>query len=95
MVCEIKYDLLLLSSNEMDNLFSRVATDIIGNLPYEIALSIISSLDLPSVVACMRVSRRWRALASDPLVWRSLFYQMVETRGWKINERKARILSEA
>lgn len=55
--------------------------DIISCLPAEIALFLFLFLDLPSILACLRVSRTWRHLASDPLIWRTLFHQS----GWEIN----------
>lgn len=56
---------------------------------------ILSLLDLHSVLACLQVSRRWNALASDSLIWRSLFYRKVVEKGWRVNEKKARLITAA
>ena len=64
--------------------------DIIRGLPSELALHILTLLDLRSVLACRSVSKYWNALACDTIVWRALFYQEVNTKGWRIDERKAR-----
>ncbi|KAL5520636.1 hypothetical protein ACEPAF_2637 [Sanghuangporus sanghuang] len=69
-----------------------IGMDIIGCLPNEVALSIFASLDLRSVLACRSVSKQWKMLADDSLVWRSLFYREIEEKGWRINEKKARLL---
>ncbi|EJD02007.1 WD40 repeat-like protein [Fomitiporia mediterranea MF3/22] len=72
-----------------------IGMDIIGSLPYELSLSILAELDLSSVLACRRVCRQWKDLADDPLVWRALFYREIEERGWRIHEKKARLLIAA
>ena len=73
-------------------IISFVFSDIIGYLPSEVALPIFTLLDLRSVLACRSVSRQWKALADDSLVWRSLFYREIQEKGWRINEKKARLL---
>jgi len=55
--------------------------DIISHLPSEIALYILIHLDLPSVMVCFAVSRYWRTLSFDPLIWRELFIR----QGWSLN----------
>ncbi|KAG8686098.1 hypothetical protein FRC11_009510 [Ceratobasidium sp. 423] len=66
--------------------------DLLGMLPPELALYILSQLDLDSVIACLAVSHAWRRLASDDTVWRTLFYRQP---GWFVNipRRRAQILS--
>ncbi|KAF8513589.1 WD40 repeat-like protein [Hysterangium stoloniferum] len=59
--------------------------DLISSLPPEIALHILIFADLPTVLICLRVSRNWCRLASDPLIWRSLF----RVAGWEINNELA------
>ncbi|KAF8511294.1 WD40-repeat-containing domain protein [Gautieria morchelliformis] len=59
--------------------------DIIASLPPEIALYLLLFLDLRTVLVCLGISRNWRRLASDPLVWRTLFHQP----GWEINNELA------
>jgi F-box and WD-40 domain protein 1/11 len=56
--------------------------DIISLLPPELALHLLSFLDLPSILACLGVCRTWRSLASDNSVWRGLFEKR---KGWDIN----------
>ncbi|CAE6488278.1 unnamed protein product [Rhizoctonia solani] len=65
--------------------------DLLDMLPPELALYILSQLDLDSVVACLAVSHTWRRLASDDTVWRALFYRQP---GWFVNipRRRAQIL---
>jgi F-box and WD-40 domain protein 1/11 len=50
-------------------------------------LYLLLFLDLPSILACMRVSRTWQALAEDNAVWRALFYAH---GGWGIDLPRAR-----
>ncbi|KAI5121589.1 hypothetical protein M0805_009460 [Coniferiporia weirii] len=72
-----------------------IEKDIVGYLPTEVSLSILELLDLPSVLACRKVCRSWKALADDSLVWRALFYREIEQKGWRVNEKKARLLIAA
>ncbi|EIN14477.1 WD40 repeat-like protein [Punctularia strigosozonata HHB-11173 SS5] len=56
--------------------------DILSALPPELALNVLLHLDLPSIVACLSVSRTWRAFAEDNAVWRALF----DARdGWRVD----------
>ena len=59
-------------------------------LPPEVALHLLSFLDLPSILACRSVCHKWRSLSSDSVVWRELFYAQQHDHGWRIDERKAR-----
>ncbi|CAE6377813.1 unnamed protein product [Rhizoctonia solani] len=65
--------------------------DLLAMLPPELALYILSQLDMDSVVACLAVSHAWRRLASDDTVWRTLFYRQP---GWFVNlpRRRAQVL---
>ncbi|EKM57080.1 uncharacterized protein PHACADRAFT_172766 [Phanerochaete carnosa HHB-10118-sp] len=63
--------------------------DIIANIPDELALHLLSFLDLPDIVACLRVSRTWGRLASDNAVWRSLFARK-RGSGWLLDLRRLR-----
>lgn len=56
--------------------------DIIMLLPSELALNVLSHLDLPSVIACSSVNQYWRLVAKDSQVWRTLFFR--NTR-WSVN----------
>lgn len=60
--------------------------DIISLLPPELALHLLSFLELPSILACLGVCRTWRSLASDNSVWRGLFEKQ---GGWNINLQRA------
>ncbi|RPD71514.1 WD40 repeat-like protein [Lentinus tigrinus ALCF2SS1-7] len=55
---------------------SRIAPllklDIVGLLPTEVALHVFSYLPYQSLLTCALVSRRWRVLADDQSLWKSL-----------------------
>lgn len=54
------------------------------------ALYVLLFVDLKTIISCLLVSHNWNHLASDPLVWRTLFY----TEGWDVNNELAqRLLS--
>lgn len=59
--------------------------DILTSLPPEIALEILEYVDLKTIFGCLRVSRSWSRLASDPFIWRNFFYDA----GWEINKELA------
>ncbi|RPD61671.1 WD40 repeat-like protein [Lentinus tigrinus ALCF2SS1-7] len=62
--------------------------DIVSHLPLELALYLLSFLDLPSILACLRVSRNWNHLARDNSIWRTLF-SLREDDGWCVDLRRA------
>ncbi|KAI0649930.1 WD40 repeat-like protein [Trametes meyenii] len=62
--------------------------DIISFLPPELALELLSYLDVASILACLRVSKRWNRLARDNSIWRTLFSHK-ETDGWRVDLRRA------
>ncbi|KAJ3018469.1 hypothetical protein NUW54_g329 [Trametes sanguinea] len=62
--------------------------DILSHLPTELALELLSYLDLPSILACLRVSKTWNRLARDNSVWRVLFSRKVQD-GWGVDLRRA------
>ncbi|KAI0657480.1 WD40 repeat-like protein [Cubamyces menziesii] len=66
--------------------------DIISHLPPELALELLSFLDLPSILACLRVSRYWNELARDNSIWRALFSRK-EKDGWRVDLRRANRLT--
>lgn len=86
------------------------SADIIANIPDELALHLLSFLDLPDIVSCLRVSRyaslsfvvtmtdsrprTWHRLASDNAVWRGLFARKRES-GWLLDLRRLRSPSVA
>lgn len=62
--------------------------DILLLLPPELSTYILASfLDLPDLIACAAVSRPWRALVSDNMVWRGL----LKGEGWKVSFDKAKL----
>ncbi|KAH9912585.1 WD40-repeat-containing domain protein [Fomitopsis serialis] len=63
-------------------------TDIVGLLPPEIALHLLSFLDLQAVLACLRVSRTWNRLCRDNSIWRSQFVRR-QPDGWDVDLRRA------
>ncbi|KAI0929340.1 hypothetical protein AcW2_005069 [Taiwanofungus camphoratus] len=46
--------------------------DVVGLLPDEVALHVFSYLPSQTLLTCSLVSRRWRALADDQSLWKSL-----------------------
>ncbi|EIW53359.1 WD40 repeat-like protein [Trametes versicolor FP-101664 SS1] len=62
--------------------------DMISHLPLELSLELLSYLDLPSILACLRVSRTWNHLARDNSIWRVLF-SLKEKDGWRVDLRRA------
>ncbi|KAI0943609.1 hypothetical protein AcW1_002733 [Taiwanofungus camphoratus] len=63
--------------------------DIVAQLPPELALHLLSFLDLAAVLACLRVSRSWHRLAQDNSIWRALFARR-HADGWDVDLRRAR-----
>ncbi|KII91739.1 hypothetical protein PLICRDRAFT_51871 [Plicaturopsis crispa FD-325 SS-3] len=61
--------------------------DIVAQLPPEVALHLLLFLDLPSIIACLSVSRTWRELAGDNAIWRELFRRR---DGWNVDLQRAR-----
>ncbi|KAH8097106.1 WD40 repeat-like protein [Cristinia sonorae] len=61
--------------------------DIIALVPEEVALHVLSCLDLSSTVACLSVSKKWRRLALDNSLWRDLF-RARNIDGWAIDPRR-------
>ncbi|KAI0074605.1 WD40 repeat-like protein [Panus rudis PR-1116 ss-1] len=63
--------------------------DIISLLPDEVALYVLSFLDLPDILSCLSVSRTWRRLSQDNLIWRDLFLRR-SVDGWGVDLRRDR-----
>jgi hypothetical protein len=57
--------------------------DFLSSLPHEISLYILLHLDFPSLLVSTCISRQWRSLSLDNLVWRDLFHR--ETT-WRIKD---------
>ncbi|KAI0795773.1 WD40-repeat-containing domain protein [Abortiporus biennis] len=61
--------------------------DIVGHLPDEVALQILSYLDFLDIISCLGVSRTWRRLAQDNPLWRHLFSRR-KADGWLLDMRR-------
>ncbi|KAI0089405.1 WD40-repeat-containing domain protein [Irpex rosettiformis] len=66
---------------------SVAGLDILAQIPEEVALHLMTFLDLSDIIACLRVSRVWHQLASDNSVWHSLFMRRRED-GWAVDFRR-------
>ncbi|CAH7672254.1 WD40-repeat-containing domain protein [Phakopsora pachyrhizi] len=69
-----------------DSIKDACRTDPFIRLPKEISLNVLSYLDAFSIGRAAQVSRLWRKLADDDLLWRSMCQQHIErtcqTCGW-------------
>ncbi|POY70048.1 hypothetical protein BMF94_6935, partial [Rhodotorula taiwanensis] len=65
--------------------------DFLVSLPSEISLNVLSLLDFRSVLSAGAVSRQWRCLTLDPLLWRDLFHQ---NSRWHIKPEAYRLAAE-
>ncbi|KAK7694069.1 hypothetical protein QCA50_003645 [Cerrena zonata] len=54
------------------NIEPMLQLDVVGLLPDEVALLVYSYLPWQSLLTCALVNRRWRTLANDPTLWRTL-----------------------
>ncbi|TFK54634.1 WD40 repeat-like protein [Heliocybe sulcata] len=83
---ELAYALLAsLPRSRVANIQRRIAPllqlDIVGLLPTEVALQILSHLSWQSLISCSTVNRKWHVLAIDPALWRPL----CQLKGWEWN----------
>ncbi|SGY95149.1 BQ5605_C036g11474 [Microbotryum silenes-dioicae] len=62
---------------------SQGKVDFLCSLPIEISLFILLHLDHVTLLEASAVSRTWRLLALDNVIWRDLFHQHA---GWRIRE---------
>ncbi|GEM06055.1 F-box and WD-40 domain protein 1/11 [Rhodotorula toruloides] len=74
----------------VDGLEGKV--DFLASLPSEISLHILTHLDFCDVLSVSLVSRQWRNLALDPLLWRDLFHQNPR---WHIKPEAYRAAAQA
>lgn len=44
-------------------------------LPDELSIYILLFVDLPEILACLRVSRHWQRIANDTLIWRGIYFR--------------------
>ncbi|KAK4704242.1 F-box and WD-40 domain protein 1/11, partial [Phenoliferia sp. Uapishka_3] len=63
--------------------FAPERTDFLFSLPHEISLYVLLHLDFHSLLQASTVSRQWRSLALDHLIWRDLFHREVR---WRVRE---------
>ncbi|EWC46996.1 hypothetical protein DRE_03758 [Drechslerella stenobrocha 248] len=65
-----------------------IRIDFISTLPPELAFRILSFLDTTSLCKAAQVSRRWRALADDNVVWHRMCEQHIDRKcikcGWSL-----------
>ncbi|KIP07795.1 hypothetical protein PHLGIDRAFT_105153 [Phlebiopsis gigantea 11061_1 CR5-6] len=59
-------------ANIQARLVPLLRLDVLGLLPDEVALQVLSHLPWRALINCFGVCRRWRALASDASLWRAL-----------------------
>ncbi|KAI8371726.1 WD40-repeat-containing domain protein [Radiomyces spectabilis] len=63
----------------MDRLQPFLYRDIVGLLPYELAIRILSYVtELSTLIQASQVSRKWHQLCKEQMLWRLLF----ESHGW-------------
>ncbi|MBW0507239.1 hypothetical protein O181_046954 [Austropuccinia psidii MF-1] len=74
--------LTIIKINEPKNSIKK-KIDFLNSLPVEISLYILLKVsdDLQSILNCRAVSKSWRTLAEDPLLWRQIFQSQPN---WKI-----------
>lgn len=77
---DLAYLLLLsLESQHFQHVLNAVqplrSFDLVGLLPTELARLILIQLDPPTLLLCERVSKSWRARATDSLVWRHMYQE--------------------
>ncbi|KAI7905198.1 WD40-repeat-containing domain protein [Cokeromyces recurvatus] len=65
----------------INRLLPIIHIDYISKLPYEIAIKILSFLDVTALNNLNRVSKYWKLLSEDHMLWKSLFY----SSGWTVN----------
>ncbi|KAI9359996.1 quinon protein alcohol dehydrogenase-like superfamily [Zopfochytrium polystomum] len=80
--------LLTVSSSTLASVTNRLLPllrrDFIAALPHELALQIVAyAPDLTTIARITCVSKKWRAVAQDNAIWRTLYLR----KGWYINER--------
>ena len=63
-----------------------IKIDFIGALPHELGFKILSYLDTTSLCTAAQVSRKWRQLADDDVVWHKMCEQHIDRKctkcGW-------------
>ncbi|SAM02240.1 hypothetical protein [Absidia glauca] len=85
---EFAYQLLLSiptsrSLKVVDRLGPILHRDFFSMLPYELAVYILSHVDLLTLVHMGQVSRRWKIICEDQSLWKQLFL----AKGWKCDQQ--------
>ncbi|KAL0947205.1 hypothetical protein HGRIS_013322 [Hohenbuehelia grisea] len=86
-----------------DQLSQLIRIDPFSVLPREVSLKILGHLDATSLCRAAQVSRTWKALADDNILWRGICEQHIGQKcrncGWGLpileKKRKFRMLSES
>ncbi len=65
-------------SNLLSSVLPLLCRDFITLLPPEIAVKILSYLDMRTLVTCESVSRTWRATIMDSSLWRKQYESMLD-----------------
>ncbi|KAI0725815.1 quinon protein alcohol dehydrogenase-like superfamily [Fomitopsis betulina] len=60
-------------------MYSLLQFDVLGMLPDEVAIHVLSFLSPDALLICTLVSRRWKSLSEDQLIWKAL----CSDRGWR------------
>ncbi|KAJ2159027.1 hypothetical protein GGF46_003319 [Coemansia sp. RSA 552] len=85
LLSHVPADMVRLAMAELDRLLQR---DFIGALPLDISLRVLEFLPAADVARNVGlVSRAWRAVATQPHLWRRLF----SAQGWKLDTRRWRV----
>lgn len=72
---------ILTVAKEAQSLLMR---DIIGELPFELAVRIMSKTDHCTLGRCSVVSKKWNTRCSDTVLWKTIYFN---NPGWSVNER--------
>ncbi|KAJ3343045.1 hypothetical protein HDU93_000215 [Gonapodya sp. JEL0774] len=92
---ELAFQLLLsVSTSTLASVLNRLLPllhrDFLGLLPLEISLSVLAMTDVKTVGRCMRVSKKWKVVAQDNGLWRTLYKRM----GWKVAKNFMKALGQ-
>ncbi|KAG2176980.1 hypothetical protein INT43_007634 [Umbelopsis isabellina] len=84
---EFAYQLLLTVPTSgvlavVERLTPLLHKDLLALLPYEVSLHILSFTDINTLTSACQVSRQWRKLSQDQLLWRKLYF----IKGWSVDQ---------
>ncbi|ORE16935.1 WD40 repeat-like protein [Rhizopus microsporus] len=68
----------------VDRISPYIYRNILCQLPYEIAINILSFLDTKSLIQASQVSKGWHTLCEDSNLWKRLY----EAEGWQYNQQE-------